>query len=118
MMTGNYAEPAIDLVRMREAADGDDEFLKQLVEVFLDDTALRVRELNEALAARDGRFLGRTAHQLKGSSANVGATMLFDLAKTLEKMGQGNELSGAGDVLAGLEAEYARVRSELERIIS
>jgi HPt (histidine-containing phosphotransfer) domain-containing protein len=117
-MSGNYTEPAIDLVRMREAADGDDEFLKQLVEVFLDDTALRMKELNAALAARDGRNIGRTAHQLKGSSANVGATMLFDLAKTLEKMGQGNELSGASEIIAGLETEYARVRQELERIIA
>jgi HPt (histidine-containing phosphotransfer) domain-containing protein len=118
MMTENVTLPAIDLVRIREAADGDEEFLRQLIEVFLDDTALRMQELNAALEARDGRVLGRTAHQLKGSSANVGASMLFDLARTLEKMGQGNELARAQEVFAGLEAEYARVRTELEQMLA
>jgi HPt (histidine-containing phosphotransfer) domain-containing protein len=117
-MSGNCVQSPVDYARMREAADGDEEFLKQLVEVFLDDTAARVRELSEALRAGDGRALGRTAHQLKGSSANVGAMQLFDLARTLEKMGTGNQLSGAQEVMAGIEAEYRRVKNELSKLLA
>lgn len=116
-MNVHPAMSPVDLQRMREAADGDEEFLRQLVEVFIDDTDLRVRELNAAIMAGDSRVVGRTAHQLKGSSANMGANGLFDFARRLEKLGEGNSLSGAGELFVGLEAEFQRVRNELQRVV-
>jgi HPt (histidine-containing phosphotransfer) domain-containing protein len=118
MSNREHSTAPVDLERMREAADGDEDFLRQLVEVFIDDTDLRVRELSAAISAGDPRVVGRTAHQLKGSSANMGANGLFDFARRLEKLGEGNSLSGASELFTALEAEFHRVRSELKRVIA
>ena len=77
----------IDLERIHDATGGDEEFLAELVEIFLEDAELRLEEIRGAVEAADPTELRKTAHKLKGSSANMGANGLMGLAKTLEDMG-------------------------------
>lgn len=108
----------VDMNRIRDAADGDEEFLRQLIEVFLEDAGIKLNEISAAIAAGDPRGLGRTAHQLKGSSANVGADGLRDFAKKLESLGRSESLAGAAEIYAALEYEFRRVRAHLLPILS
>jgi histidine phosphotransfer protein HptB len=109
--------PAIDLDRIRDAADGDDAFLRQLVEVFLDDAGTKVEQLAAAIAAGDAAGVGRMAHQLKGSSSNIGADGLHELARQLETFGRNNAISNARVIYPGLVEEFARVRTELRTLV-
>jgi HPt (histidine-containing phosphotransfer) domain-containing protein len=102
--------------RIRDAADGDAEFLKELIAVYLDDASAKLVELNEAIEKKDSTHLGRTAHQLKGSSANMGAVGVSKYAKELEVLGRSNDVSSAAALLPGLMAEFALVKNELQTL--
>ncbi|MCK6552346.1 Hpt domain-containing protein [Myxococcota bacterium] len=116
-MSPSEAPVPVDLARMLEAADGDREFLRQLVEVFLEDADLKASEIRSAVQAQDLKGLGRTAHQLKGASANVGAAWLQDVAKRLELASRAESLGDVGDLLARLDVELVRVHEQLEPIL-
>jgi HPt (histidine-containing phosphotransfer) domain-containing protein len=106
----------IDMERINDATDGDTEFLRELVACYLDDAALKLRELNQAIESSDPLVLGRTAHQLKGSSANMGAIAVSEIAKELESIGRANKVAGAKALIKGLEAEFALVVRELTQL--
>ncbi|MBK7001371.1 MAG: response regulator [Rhodoferax sp.] len=58
--------------------------LQQAVEQFLEDTSHSLDRMEQALADGDNETLRVCAHSIKGSSANLGATGLSQLAKTVE----------------------------------
>jgi HPt (histidine-containing phosphotransfer) domain-containing protein len=116
-MAGSEVLP-IDLERIHDATGGDPEFLAELVEIFLEDAELRLREIAGAVAAGDPGELRKTAHKLKGSSANMGADGLMSMAKSLEDMGHAGEMSVAETQLPHLEAELGRVRHALEALMA
>lgn len=112
------SDSPIDLDRIQDATGGDAEFMRELVGIFLEDAQLRIQELHRALIAGDPSEFGKTAHKLKGSSANLGAVGICSLAKTLEDLGRQQRLEGAPPVLQGLEAELVRVESTLTQIVA
>jgi len=79
------------------------EFVKHLPE--------RINELQKAADAGDILTLTRTAHNLKGVSANFSAGPLFTLAEELEFQGRREDLSGTPAVIERIIAETARLRS-------
>jgi HPt (histidine-containing phosphotransfer) domain-containing protein len=105
----------VDLEAIRRAAGGDAEFEMELIAVFLADAADRVSLLDQALCRADRDGIAREAHRLKGSSADVGAGRMREIAAQLEhKSKQGAE---ADDLRCGAEeliAEYRRVKAFLE----
>lgn len=108
----------IDLERIHDATGGDAEFLAELVDIFLDDAVERLEEIRHAVAAEDETEIRKTAHKLKGSSANMGATGLMRLAKSLEDMGMSGDVRDAASFVEGLDAEFARVKTALERLVA
>ncbi len=104
----------VDLERIHDATGGDEEFLAELVSIFLEDAELRLTEIARALEAGDDGDLRRTAHKLKGSSANMGANGLAELAMSLEEA----TACPPEAVLSTLEAEFGRVRSALESLVA
>lgn len=62
-----------------------------------------------AVTERQGEQLRTAAHQLKGSSANLGATRLAALCSQLERHGAASDFTTAPTVVAALFAEYTRV---------
>lgn len=107
----------IDRARLEDASGGDAEFLRELVDIYLEDAEVRLSELKEALISADSDSFGRTAHQLKGSSANMGAVSVSDWAKQLEQAGKTDGLAKAADMLPELEQAFARVRDELSSMV-
>jgi len=67
------------------AGDDDPDLVAELVELFLDDSRVRMGEIRSALDAGDGERVGRAAHALKSSSANIGALAFSGLCAELER---------------------------------
>jgi HPt (histidine-containing phosphotransfer) domain-containing protein len=65
--------------------------------------------LRQAVAAGQPEHLKRAAHNLKGSSSNLGARTLAALSAELETLGKQGTLEGAAEVLSRLQREYQRV---------
>ena len=95
------------------AEDGD-EFVSRLIGTFVADTTSRLVSLHVALDSQDPTAIERTGHALKGSSGNMGATVMAALGAALQGAGQKHDLAGASALIDDLEAEFARVRDVLE----
>lgn len=68
------------------AGDEDPDLVTELVELFLDDSRGRMGEIRAALDLGDGERVGRAAHALKSSSANIGALAFSGLCADLERI--------------------------------
>lgn len=97
--------------------DDNDEFLREIVNIYLEDTPLRIKELDESFVAKDiGKFT-RAAHSIKGSSSNLGATIVRNVAEKIEHDSRAAGLEGAHALIAQLKQEYARAEAELKKLI-
>jgi HPt (histidine-containing phosphotransfer) domain-containing protein len=77
------------------ADDGGPDLLGELIDIFLDDTPPRLKQLNEAAQASDASGVRESAHALKSACAQLGALYLSEICKQLEAMGRAGQLDGA-----------------------
>ncbi len=77
-------EALIDDARMRTFRAEYPEIVDQLVDLFAAGTPPVIAELRAAIDAGDGDGVRRSAHKLKGSCQNIGATFMATLCRTLE----------------------------------
>lgn len=96
--------------------DTDASFLRELIEIYLQDTPERMVELEAALAKGDAHAMMRAAHTIKGSSSNFGANKLAQIALEIEQHGKAGNCSPATSILPGLKTEYALVAQALKQI--
>ncbi len=94
-------------------SEGDDGFLKEMIELFLEDTPVRFAEMDTALAAGEQGDFVRAVHSIKGASANFGADDLHDMCATIEQMGRAGQMHETADRRTALRAEFERVRVAL-----
>ena len=85
----------------------------ELVELFLSDTPSRMRSLAEATAAGDMKAVEFNAHSLKSSCGNLGAIVLVDLFKEIERLGREEELEGVSVLVDRSNEEFSRVQAAL-----
>jgi len=76
-----------------ERLGGDEELLREVARLFLDEYPALMVEIREAVAARDAKALERAAHTLKGSVSNFGADAAYNAAFVLEMMGRSRNLA-------------------------
>jgi len=95
------------LVALQEAV-GRDDFLQELASLFLRDAPQRLCDLREATEKGDAATAERSAHSLKGSSSNVGATRLATLAAEAEKSAHQGDFDAVRELFERLESEVDR----------
>ena len=81
-------DQAVNLQRIREATMDDEEFMAELIDIFLDDSPTQIGVLRDAIESRQGEAAAFAAHRLKGSSSNMGADSLAALCRRLEETGR------------------------------
>jgi len=65
---------------------GEPDFVTELIDLFLDDTAIQLESLRVAVSKNDAPEIRRLAHLVKGSSGNIGATGVAALCHEMEKL--------------------------------
>ena len=99
---------------LRALNPDDVSFLRELIQIYLDDSPKQIAEIEHSLAQGDAPRLTRAAHSLKGSSANFGAGQLRALCEKIEHLGRSAALGEIPARLPELKAEYGRVKAALE----
>jgi len=94
---------------------GDD--LKSILDVFLDTTPDSILQLQEAVASNTTAKVQSIAHTIKGSSANVGANQLSNLASELEQKAKANDTNAFASLLSKIIAEAQVVEQGLKSYI-
>jgi CheY-like chemotaxis protein/HPt (histidine-containing phosphotransfer) domain-containing protein len=101
----------LDGIRSLESPGGQGLF-ERVLSLFLSDSPKMVKQIRTAAEKGDAESLRLAAHTLKSSSANVGATGLSDLCRTIEGMARGGDPLDAGDPLLGQLEGMSRSVSE------
>jgi CheY-like chemotaxis protein len=105
-----------DNVEALDRIGGDEELLRDLCQIFLEESPKLLQKLRQALEAGDSDGVMRAAHSLKGEAGYLGARGTSQAARQLEEMGQKKDLSRAGDTLAVLEREVASLHLDLQSL--
>ena len=102
------------VARLRSLAEATDpSLITQIFTSFLNDGIERINALRKALKGRDAELLYKTAHAIKGASANIGAHSMADIAQKLELVGKTGNMSGAVALVEQIEVEFERVKREI-----
>ena len=97
--------------------NGSDDLVKQLLGMFLESTPAAVAQLRRAIDAGDGTAVGRFAHALKSSAANVGAESLSAVMRELEKLGREARIDEARALADAVAAEHGRAMAALREVL-
>jgi HPt (histidine-containing phosphotransfer) domain-containing protein len=109
-------EGAIDADAYRRLADIMEEELPTIVAEFIESTERLLSEIALAEADRDAMQIKKRAHNIKSSSAALGALQLSAIAREVERIAGNGCLAFPSTVGETLRAEFNRVRSELRRL--
>jgi two-component system sensor histidine kinase/response regulator len=92
---------------------GDRKLLKQIVTLFMTDSATLVRRIKRALDRKDGEAVRLSAHALKGSIATIGSPAGRDAAAALEQLGRASQFEDAPQAYARLLRQLELLEKEL-----
>ena len=116
--TGAAERPTLDMEIVEDLKEMMGSDYRSLVRIYLEDSPKLIGQIQIALNNRDCQALVAPAHTLKSSSANLGALVLSDIAKTIEKSARNGDINTSLQAGAGITAEFERVRAALTAFIT
>jgi signal transduction histidine kinase/CheY-like chemotaxis protein len=90
--------------------------LARLIDLYLKSSSELMETARLSAALADGGQLGKAAHTLKSSSANVGALRLASLCAEVEANARRGDVAAAGALLDSVTDEHARVVAALRAL--
>ena len=110
---GTEGEPLLDRSGLLDGVGGDAKLLRQLIRIFLDDSPALLHAIRAAIDANDADTLRKAAHALKGAAGHFSRRGTYDVALTLERMGQRGNVAGVEEVFVALEKHLFRLARDL-----
>jgi HPt (histidine-containing phosphotransfer) domain-containing protein len=107
-----------DRAHAMEATGGDEDLLREIVGIFVEDSPRMIEELGAAIRTGNQDAARRAAHTLKGSVAVLGAKALAAVARDAESHARAGDLEAAAAAFARVEEEAARLAPVLEELLA
>ncbi len=107
-------QAALDM--LLEVVGGERELLEELIDSFLEEAPPLLAKMSAALATDDSNTLRLTAHTLKSSGNDFGATRFAQLCQQLEDLGQNGRVDGSELLVEQIALEYEQVRIALSAV--
>ncbi len=92
---------------------GEPDVVVDVVTLFISDSSTRLAAAEGAAVRGDGAGLVDVAHQLKGSSALIGAERMSRLAAQLQETAERGDLAPAPALVSALQAAFEETRVAL-----
>ena len=102
-----------DRQQMLERLGGDEELLREVLDVFRDECPRMIATTRVAVHSGDASGVERAGHTLKGALLNISAAEAAAVARDLEHIGRSGALDGVAQALRGLESALERLDGEL-----
>jgi CheY-like chemotaxis protein/HPt (histidine-containing phosphotransfer) domain-containing protein len=102
--------PSVDLERMNELADGQPQYMKELAEIYLQQTEAMIKELKKAATTGSASEIQRLAHKCAGSSGTCGMTNISALFNELESQARKGTTLHAATLVDQATAELQAIR--------
>ncbi|MEQ8820000.1 MAG: PAS domain S-box protein [Sumerlaeia bacterium] len=106
----------LDISRLLQIADGDHDFVQELLRSFCDESEKRIGDLGQAIADCDWPKAYRAAHSIKGGASNVGANRLSRAAKRIEDLTREPgeiDLQGIRRLFETVDVEFRRAAAAM-----
>src|SRR3954452_3890804 len=101
-----YAAELDDRSAVLDRVGGDEDLLREITSIFLDDYPNLIAEIEAAVLKKDGKLLERAAHSLKGSVSNFGAQAATQASWRLETMARKGDLAEVEPALQDLKEQF------------
>ncbi len=112
-MPNNTDNAIFDRSKLLTLLDNDENFLRELLDAFLEDAQIKINDMKKNLENSDLDALLFIAHSLKGSSGNLAATSMQDAVRQLENAGKKGDIETVNTCLKVVESEYQKLREYL-----
>lgn len=91
LQQGGAGANALDLSELKELAKGNNEFMKEMIEIFLEQNPLDIAQLEAAINENDFEAIQATAHRMKTSVGFIGLKGLINVLSRMEELGSKKE---------------------------
>ena len=112
------AEPPVEMDRLRELTGGTPEGLRELITLYLDQTAGQLPQVRAAVQANQPAEVRRLAHSCGGASATCGMRRLAPMLRQLEQQSANGTLEGAPELCDQMDAEFLCIRHFLDAYLA
>ncbi len=92
-------------------SNGKKGFTSEILRLYVDHTEKVLDEINTAYAEKRSKALSEKAHNLKGSSGNVGLLKLFELFEILETTANKGSLNSAKKIIEEINSEFETTKA-------
>lgn len=110
------SDDVLDLKEFMERVQNNKKLALELFDIFTGEFPGKKKELESAVAANDAGQVKQVAHALKGSSGNLSAKAMRATVLQLEELGKKGDLTGARELLAVLDQQFAAVVERIKAI--
>ncbi len=93
---------------------GDEQILREILDIFFEDAQKELAELNAFVEQKDGDSVRRKAHALKGAAGSVGAMALFEAAFQLENAGRENDFTSVHPRFIALQEALKQFQNHVD----
>jgi HPt (histidine-containing phosphotransfer) domain-containing protein len=107
------SEPPVEMERLNELTDSNEDSIRELVDLFLKQTAQQLAQLEAAVRANKADDVRRVAHSCAGASATLGMTRFVPLLRELEKQGASGTLTNANEIYDKAALEFKLIQQFL-----
>jgi HPt (histidine-containing phosphotransfer) domain-containing protein len=108
----------VDRAALLDRLGGDEDLLREITSIFLDEYPILIQEIRTAVATLDAKAIERAAHSLKGSVANFGAPGATRAALRLETLGRKGQMEEAPLALDDLVLEFQQLHPALLALVA
>lgn len=103
----------IDLDSVLERIGGDESFLQELLDIYIEDFVEKFVQLEQAIAQSDFNNIKEIGHSLKGSSGNLSLNGLHETAYGIELSGGESNIEQAKLLFIRLKEEFKKLKDFL-----
>jgi HPt (histidine-containing phosphotransfer) domain-containing protein len=103
----------IDMDSVLERVGGDESFLRELLDIYIDDFMEKYNQLEQAIEEADFNNIKEIGHSLKGSSGNLSLNRLHETAFGIEIAGKENDIAQARVLFIRLKEEFMELKDFL-----
>jgi PAS domain S-box-containing protein len=107
--------PVFDIQTLYERGM-DKDLARSLIQIFLEDMPKQIEALRASIEKGELDRISWYAHNIKGTSANIGGMSLSTIAAEIEKAGNKSQIDEISADMAELEKQYELLAEELRKI--
>ncbi|HEY0049404.1 MAG TPA: response regulator, partial [Pyrinomonadaceae bacterium] len=107
----------VDLELLKDLTLGDAAMLREIIELYVQQTGEQLDEISRAITAQNPEMLYQISHKALGGSATCGMKTIVPFFKELEQSGKMRQFENAEALLSGARRSFIEISRECEEIV-